>query len=154
MKKCTCGDCEECLKDFTYFLHIFSNDNSIPEITAKSWCIWKKNKNNRFLYYYGKRIHKVREIASLTKIATSMVTIDYLNKYDYDPHKITYQIRKPSIMVGGTSALLQIGEVYTVFELLHALMLPSGNDAAIALSEVVGLLFNLKSRNKQFDPYK
>lgn len=83
-----------------------------------------------------------------------MVTIDYLNKYDYDPNKITYQIRKPSIMVGGTSALLQIGEVYTISELLYALMLPSGNDAAIALSEVIGLLFNLKSRNKQFDPYK
>lgn len=33
-------------------------------------------------------------------------------------------------------------------------MLPSGNDAAIALSEVIGLIFNLKLRNKHFDPYK
>lgn len=83
-----------------------------------------------------------------------MATVDYLNKYDFDPQKITYQIRKPSLMVGGTSAQLQIGEVYTVSELLYALMLPSGNDAAIALSEVIGLIFNLKNRNKQFDPYK
>lgn len=42
-KKCVCGDCEECLKDFTYFLHIFSNDQSVPDISAKSWCIWKKS---------------------------------------------------------------------------------------------------------------
>ncbi len=33
-------------------------------------------------------------------------------------------------------------------------MLPSGNDAAVALSEVIGLLYNIKLRNKQVDPYK
>jgi len=27
-------------------------------------------------------------------------------------------------------------------------MLPSGNDAAVAISEVIGLLFNIKIRNK------
>ena len=31
-------------------------------------------------------------------------------------------------------------------------MLPSGNDAAIALSEVIGLMQNLKVRNKPFNP--
>lgn len=43
-----------------------------------------------------------------------MTTIDFLNKYDYNPQKITYKIRKPSIMVGGTSAGLEIGEIYTI----------------------------------------
>lgn len=33
-------------------------------------------------------------------------------------------------------------------------MLPSGNDAAIALSEVIGLLHNLKVKNKKFNPYE
>jgi len=32
------------------------------------------------------------------------------------------------------------------------MMLPSGNDAAIALSEVIGLLCFLKSKNKQINP--
>jgi hypothetical protein len=58
-KRCACGDCEECLRDFDYFLQIFSDDQSVPDISAKSWCIWRK-KNGRFVYYYGKRIHKVR----------------------------------------------------------------------------------------------
>lgn len=65
--------------------------------------------NNKFMHYYGKRIHKVREVASLTKIVTSMTTIDYLSKYDLDPSRVTYQIRKPSVMIGGTTAGLQIG---------------------------------------------
>jgi hypothetical protein len=33
-------------------------------------------------------------------------------------------------------------------------MLPSGNDAAVAISEVIGLLYNIKLRNKQADPYQ
>ena len=37
-------------------------------------------------------------------------------------------------MVGGTSARLEIGEIYTISELLYGLMLPSGNDAAISIS--------------------
>ena len=58
-KRCACGDCHECLKDFDYFLQIFSDEQGVPDISAKSWCIWKR-KNGRFVYYYGKRIHKVR----------------------------------------------------------------------------------------------
>ena len=38
----------------------------------------------------------------------------------------------------GTNAKLRAGEMYTVRELLYALMLPSGNDAAIALAEFFG----------------
>ena len=59
VKRCTCGNCEDCMKDFAYYLHICSNDHSIPQISAKSWCIWKL-KNDKFYHYYGKRIHKVR----------------------------------------------------------------------------------------------
>lgn len=66
------------------------------------------------MHYYGRRIHKVREIASLTKMVTAMTALDFLYKYDYDPKNITYEIRKPAVMVGGTSAQLQIGEIYTL----------------------------------------
>jgi hypothetical protein len=42
-RKCICGDCQECFKDFTYFLSTFSISQGIPEISAKSWCIWHKS---------------------------------------------------------------------------------------------------------------
>jgi D-alanyl-D-alanine carboxypeptidase len=35
----------------------------------------------------------------------------------------------------GTSARLSYSDTCTVYELLHGLMLPSGNDAAISLGE-------------------
>jgi D-alanyl-D-alanine carboxypeptidase len=35
----------------------------------------------------------------------------------------------------GTSANLAYSDTCTVYEMLHALMLPSGNDAAISLGE-------------------
>ena len=93
------------MKDFAYFLHLFSDDQSVPQISAKSWCIWKK-KNTKFLHHYGKRIHKVREIASLTKMVTAMTVIDFLNKYQLNLAKISYKIKKTSTLVGGTSANL------------------------------------------------
>jgi len=34
------------------------------------------------------------------------------------------------------------------------MMLPSGNDAAIAISEAIGLIMSLKGRNKVIDPHK
>jgi len=33
------------------------------------------------------------------------------------------------------------------------MMLPSGNDAAIAISEAISLMMHLRSKNKYFDPY-
>ena len=138
---------------------MFSTNDNIPEITAKSWCIWRKGiisrylgANDKYIYYYGKRIHKIREVASLTKMITAMTTIDFLLRYGYNPDKIRYAVRKASTTVGGTTANLKLGEVYTITELLYGLMLPSGNDAAIALSEVIGLMQSLKYRNRYYNP--
>jgi D-alanyl-D-alanine carboxypeptidase len=36
--------------------------------------------------------------------------------------------------IGGTSANLQKGEIYSIWQLLHGLMLPSGNDASLAIA--------------------
>ncbi len=78
------------MKDFAYYLHIFSDDQSVPQITAKSWCIWKRKINGKYTYYYGKRIHKIRQIASLSKMITAMVTMDHINKYNVDANLIKY----------------------------------------------------------------
>ena len=93
------------MKDFAYFLHLFSDDQSVPEISAKSWCVWKK-KNGNYMHFYGKRMHKVREIASLTKMVTAMTALDFLNKHQLNPETTSFKIRKTSTIVGGTSANL------------------------------------------------
>ena len=58
------------------------------------------------MHFYGKRMHKVREIASLTKMVTAMTALDFLNKHQLNPEKTSFKIRKTSTIVGGTSANL------------------------------------------------
>ena len=79
---------------------------------------------------------------------TAMVTIDFLYKFEYHPDRVSFVVRKSPTLIGGTTANLKVDEIYTVTELLYGLMLPSGNDAAIMLSELIGLLQNLKNKNK------
>lgn len=43
-------------------------------------------------------------------------------------------------MKGGTSAQLKEGDILTALELFYGLMLPSGNDSAMALAESFGLI--------------
>ena len=58
------------------------------------------------MHFYGKRMHKVREIASLTKMVTAMTALDFLNKHQLNPETTSFKIRKTSTIVGGTSANL------------------------------------------------
>jgi serine-type D-Ala-D-Ala carboxypeptidase (penicillin-binding protein 5/6) len=59
------------------------------------------------------------------------------------------QVSKNAATIGGTSAKLRAGDVLSVWDLLHGLMLPSGNDAAITLAEHFGqYLFEVATRYK------
>ena len=49
----------------------------------------------------------------------------------------------------GTTALLEEGEWILIEDLLYALMLPSGNDAALALAENFGCLLYFNSIGQQ-----
>lgn len=52
--------------------------------------------------------------------------------------KTVFKVSKTSAWIGGTTAKLRTGDVLSVWDLLHGLMLPSGNDAAVCLSENFG----------------
>lgn len=51
----------------------------------------------------------------------------------------------------GTSAELYEGDIYTIRQLLYAMMLPSGNDAAIALAKWAGRLLRT---DREVDAFK
>jgi D-alanyl-D-alanine carboxypeptidase len=55
-----------------------------------------------------------------------------MEKHGLDPDKIRVKVLESSTtpVIGGTSADLLPGEKISVTELLYAMMLPSGNDAA------------------------
>ena len=48
------------------------------------------------------------------------------------------KVSKTAASVGGTTARLRTGDELSVWDTLHGLMLPSGNDAATCLAEHFG----------------
>lgn len=78
---------------------------------------------------FAKNEHQRRAPASTTKIITALLAIESGALSDRVP------ISRRAAFTEGSSAHLVAGEEYTLEELLYALMLPSGNDAAVAIAE-------------------
>lgn len=77
-------------------------------------------------------------MASLTKLMTATVALDTVEEFVSLESKVKILPRAANI--NGTSAELQCGDLLTINELLYGMMLPSGNDAAIALALYCGVL--------------
>jgi D-alanyl-D-alanine carboxypeptidase len=71
-------------------------------------------------------------MASTTKLMTALLVLEH-GKLD-----TTTTVSYNAVAVGGSTMNLYTGEVLSLRNLLYGLMLPSGNDAAVALSEAVG----------------
>lgn len=86
--------------------------------------------SNRVLY--GSNEYDKKLIASTSKIMTSLVVLNNANIEDI----VTIT---PSVLRSfGSGIYIEVGEKISVENLLYGLMLRSGNDAGIALSEYVG----------------
>ena len=72
-------------------------------------------------------------MASTTKIMTALVVLD--NIIDVD---VQLAIPEQAVGVEGSSVYLRRNEIWSIRDLLYALMLRSGNDAAVALAIAVG----------------
>lgn len=70
--------------------------------------------------------------ASLTKILTAMLVLDHANLTDQVTVRVDSRRMPDSTVMG-----LRPGETLTVEDLLFGMMLPSGNDAALALADHV-----------------
>ena len=79
-----------------------------------------------------------QEVASLTKIMTCVVTIELCERLNINIDREEVTIGKFESSIGGTTAELRQGQIYTVRQLLYGLMLPSGNDASLALAVWAG----------------
>lgn len=72
-------------------------------------------------------------IASTTKIVTALTVLN-----NCDDIKRVVTIDRKCVGIEGTSIYLREGEKLTIEDLLHGLMLRSGNDAAVALAYAIG----------------
>ncbi len=74
---------------------------------------------------------EARLIASITKIMTCLIAINYS-----DLDKIVV-VDEDILKAYGSSVYLSVGEEIKLIDLLHGLMLRSGNDAAVAIANAV-----------------
>jgi D-alanyl-D-alanine carboxypeptidase len=110
-------------------------ESAPPYVSAKSWTV-ANGKTGELMFSKGE--NERREIASLTKIMTALTALDLADKYEIDLFVDCVTISCMAIRVIGTKARLQQGDKLTLWDLFHALMLPSGNDAAIAMADYFG----------------
>ena len=106
-----------------------SNTSNLPDINSRAAVVIDRNSNT---IIYGKNEMIRKKMASTTKIMTATIVIENGNLND------VVEISKKSAGTGGSRLGLKTGDKITVRDLLYGLMLCSGNDAAVALSEHIG----------------
>lgn len=101
---------------------------SKPSVTARSAILMDADSGK---ILYSKNMKTQRMPASLTKVMTAMVVLDSLSLN----HRV--KVSKKASLAQPSKVFIRQGEYYKVSELLRALLLNSGNDAAVCLSEAV-----------------
>lgn len=86
---------------------------------------------------YEKNSHEKFAPASVTKIMTMLITMENVDSGKIKlSDKVT--VSENAKKMGGSSMILDTGEIRTVEELLKGIAIASGNDAAVAMSEYLG----------------
>jgi len=83
----------------------------------------------------GEHLH--RAPASLTKLMTAYLTYQAIGNGSLSANE-TVNVSDTAWKTGGSRMFIQPGLPVTVDQLLHGLLIDSGNDAAVALAETVG----------------
>ena len=99
-----------------------------PTVQAREWVIMDAQTG---AVLDGSSAHQRTAMASLTKVMTALVAVE---RGDLSM-RVTIQ---PSDLVGESNAGLEAGENLSLKTLLYGLLLPSGNDAAMAIARAVG----------------
>jgi D-alanyl-D-alanine carboxypeptidase (penicillin-binding protein 5/6) len=121
-----------------------------PFVTCKAWSILD-GKSGDFLA--GGAEDEKRDPASTTKIMTAFLVLGLAEK-DPDVLKETVTFSERADQTSGSTADVKAGEQLPVGELLYGLMLPSGNDASVALAEHFGeRLAENDGNGEPTDPY-
>ncbi|MDU4133976.1 MAG: D-alanyl-D-alanine carboxypeptidase family protein, partial [Clostridium perfringens] len=126
---------------FAIFLSLFSIVSSVPvkaeeaiEVEARSALLMEASTGK---IIYEKNANEKFAPASVTKIMTMLLAME---KVDRGEIKLSDQITvsETAKKMGGSTMLLDVGEVRTVEEIIKGIGIASGNDAAVAMAEYLG----------------
>jgi serine-type D-Ala-D-Ala carboxypeptidase (penicillin-binding protein 5/6) len=105
-----------------------SQDEDEPQVAAAAWYL--VGADGVVLAQESSR--RERPIASITKLMTALVALERARPSD------VVQVTAEAAGVGGSTMYLRAGERLSVAELVRGLLVPSANDAAVALALHVG----------------
>jgi len=100
-----------------------------PSITAAAAILFE---NTTGTVLYGREEHRPRAPASITKVMTALLALEQGRLSD------TVTVSKKAASIRGSSAYLHTGQKILLEDLLYAMLLRSGNDAAYAVAEHIG----------------
>lgn len=130
MKKCSLVLCLVLL--FSLLLPVRAQAAELP-LDSESALLMEKETGQ---VLYAKNEHEALEPASVTKVMTLLLVMEAI-----DNHVISYDdvvtASAYATSMGGSQIYLKEGEQMTVHDLLKAVCVASGNDAAVALAEYV-----------------
>lgn len=111
--------------------YVRTDPRDAPNVTADAAGVWDPS-NKTFLY--EKNVHEVLPIASMTKLMTALVALERGVDLDAD-----VTIVNDDADPAGSSVELPVGSVVTGRDLLRAMLIASGNNAAEAFARASGL---------------
>ncbi|MFE2377921.1 D-alanyl-D-alanine carboxypeptidase family protein [Streptomyces sp. NPDC059398] len=115
-----------------------TNDQAGPQISADhAFLLDARDGSQEREMWAGSKADESVPMASTTKIMTALVVLKHPEWLD---HKITVKqdYRDYVQKAGGSTADLQTGDTLTVRQMLNAMLIPSGDDAAMALADNFG----------------
>jgi len=110
----------------------YASGQETPAVTAKAWAVVDAESG---VLLGGKDEKKPLPMASTTKLTTALVVLGRPEVRALLDRKVT--VSAFAAKQGGTRMGLSEGDEPTLLDLLYGLMLPSGNDAAVAIAEFV-----------------
>ena len=121
--------------------------NFEPIITSTCWAVFNA-KNGTMVS--SKNPQMQVQIASITKIMTAYLCFKYITKLNINSRQVLITAPESAEFIEGTIAGISEGDKLTLEDLLYALLLPSGNDAAICLASYFGNIIKQLSPIKSF----
>ena len=114
-----------------------------PQVTCTAWTITDRSTG---VSIAGTKSDAPMHIASTTKIMTAYVVLKMATSNPEVLNEVITFSKRADDTVGSTAGV-RVGESLSVGELMYGLMLPSGNDASVALAEHFGRKFAKADEN-------
>ncbi|MFI0238051.1 D-alanyl-D-alanine carboxypeptidase family protein [Streptomyces sp. NPDC016845] len=127
-----------------------ARDQAAPDITADhAFLLDARDGSQERAMWAGVKADDSVSMASTTKIMTAMVVLKHPEWLDRQI-TVKQEYRDYVTENGASTADLQIGDRLTARQLLHAMLLPSGGDAAMALADSFGAGDTIDARIADF----